>query len=182
MRFSLLSCFCLFAVLAVAACAGRAPVPGGDDTTNITLYKSEEEFKMRVARLQVGMPEQEVFSQLGVFRQDLAQMSREEIVNALFGGGSLQVGASATEQQQTLYNLQSLYGYRLDYKNVKRHHGFSSPIRVRTDEDGFKYSTFLIFQQGLLFERPVVAGGKVNDRNSKTLFDWLSPGYVFDAM
>lgn len=177
-----LSLFCLICVLLVAGCAGRAPVPGGDDTTNLSLYKSEDEFKQRVARLQVGMVEEEVFAQLGTYRHELLQMSREEIVNALFGGGSLQVGASAAEQQQTLYNLQSLYGYRLDYKNVERHHGFTSPIRIRTDEDGFKYSTYLIFQQGRLFERPVVSGGKVNEKNSKTLFDWLSPGYVFDAM
>jgi len=174
---------CLFVpfvcLLLLAGCAGRAPVPGGNDSTNEGFYKDPDDFKVRLSRLQIGMAEEEVFAQLGRYRTDFITLSRQEIVTALFGGGSLQVPGDPAAQNALLYNLQSLYGYKLEYKNVKRKLGFSSPIRVRTDESGFDYTAILIFQQGRLFEKPVISGGTVNDKSSKTVFDWLNPSMLF---
>jgi hypothetical protein len=163
------------ALLALAGCAD-APMPGGEDTVNATYYTAADDFKARVDQLQPGMGESQVLSILGRTRNDMTRLGREQIVSALYGGSAVQMLDNAAERDQTRLFLNSLYGYRLEYKNVIKHHGFASPIRLRTIEQGYSYTVNLIFQNGVLLERPVLAGGIINDTQSRTLFDYINPG------
>jgi hypothetical protein len=81
-------------------------------------------------------------------------------------------------QQPSNHLLQSLYGYKFTFKVIEHTHGFSSPIRIRTNETGYSYIVYLIFRDNKLFERPVVSGGNVNNTSSGTLFDYLTPSTV----
>jgi len=105
--------------------------------------------------------------------------TKEELLARLTG---LVPGTPEKEEDDTSREdvLHALYGYRLNYKNVKRRHGFSSPIRVRTDEKGFSYAVTLIFYEGWLFEKPIVTGGVINESSSATIFDFLNLGTVVD--
>lgn len=179
MRLFLSALLCA-AALGLSACAKYAPVPGGGDSKNDKYYASEDDFRTRVNQITPGMGESQVLSILGRSRDDLTLLSREQVVATLYGGGAVQQMNSAHEREQTRLFLQSLYGYRLDYRDVQRHHGFSSPIRVRSQSEGFSYSVTLIFQNGILVERPVLAGGMVNEATSRTFFDYLNPGMAMD--
>ncbi|HEY8964013.1 MAG TPA: hypothetical protein VIN59_06080 [Alphaproteobacteria bacterium] len=169
-------------VMMLAACAGKAPVPGGTETTNATYYSSQDDFKSRVGRLQAGMPEDLVFQILQKTRDDLVRLSRNEIVVVLYGANSMQMMNTFEEREANRLFLQSLYGYRMTYKDVKKKHGFASLIRIRTDESGFNYTVNLVFQNGILLETPVIEGGLVHESESRTFFDYLSPGTVMDQV
>jgi hypothetical protein len=175
-------CFPAFALAAsfacllmLPSCAQYAPVPGGSDAENSSFYKSDEDLKKTIDALEVGMTEKDVFEKLGHDKDSLPRMSREEIVAALYGGSNADFNGTLRDQELARSFLNSLDGYKLNYSNVKRNHGFSSPIRIRTVEKGYEYNANLVFQHGLLFEKPVLSGGPVNKNSSKTLFDYLNP-------
>lgn len=162
----------VFALAGVpVGCTGVMPVPGGSETVNESFYQSEEDLLAHLNTLEKGMPQQEVFMRLGRSEDDLIRLSREEVVKALFGDHQADIGGDL---------VQSLYGYRLNYKVVKRKHGFSSPIRIRTDEKGFDYSVSLIFREGVLYEKPLVSGGMERGASSHTIFDYVTPGTLLD--
>jgi hypothetical protein len=166
---------CALALPLLAACAQYAPVPGGSDAVNSTFYKSDDDLKKIIDRLQVGMTQKQVFDTLGHPASTFPKMSREELVSALYGGNNADFSGTLRDQELARNFLNSLSGYRLEFANVKRRHGFSSPIRVRTMEKGFDYTANLIFQNGYLFEKPMLSGGPVNKVSSRTLFDYLNP-------
>lgn len=172
----------LLAVLLVAGCANVAPVPGGGQTINSAYFQSDDDFKSRVLQLQPGMGESQVLQILGRSRADLTALSRDEVVRALYGSNSMQTFATPQEREMARAYLQSLYGYHLEYKNLKKDHGFASPIRLRTSTSGYYYKLDMVFQNGRLLERPVLAGGMVNDTESRTFFDYLNPGNVLSRM
>lgn len=176
-----LACVLLAVCLGLTACAGKGAMPGGDETVNLSYYGSADDFRSRIDRLAPGMGESEVLAILGRTRDDMILLSREEVIKALYGGGSIQVMNDAVEREQTRLFLQSLYGYSMTFKDVTKKHGFSSPIRIQTEENGYDYTVKLLFQNGVLMERPVVAGGIVHGTSSKTFFDYLNPGSVLDA-
>ncbi len=105
-------------------------------------------------------------------------LRRDEIVTALLGTNNVEVrdGVNGARLKQTV--LQSLYGYRMSYVSVHSRHGFSSPIRIQTDEEGYNYTLTLIFSDGRLFEKPILTGGVVSQSSSKTFFDYINPGTV----
>ena len=175
----ILSLLCLIALL--PGCAGWAPVPGGDDKVNSHFYTGPEDFLGRVNRLRPGMKQGEVLAILGRHAGEMTKLSRAEINAALYGGSGARFDGSLADQEQARKFLQSLYGYSLHYSAVEREHGFSSPIRVRTEEEGFKYNVLLVFQAGRLFDKPILSGGAVDDSSSKTLFDFLNPYTVVHA-
>ena len=164
--------YILFIVAFTFSCAQFARVPGGTNTINESFFKTKEEFLQLVDNIEVGSSEQEVLEKLRRKKEDLIILTREEIVASLLGTNNIEV-------QNSLYDrdiLYTLYGYKLNYKVVKRKHGFSSPIRIRTDEEGFNYRIILVFQKNKLIEKPMVTGGDVQSSTSKTFFDFLSPG------
>lgn len=169
-------CVCLLALVTLAGCAGVAPVPGGSESSNQSSYKTAEDFRAKVARLQPGMPENLVMSILERDAHDMTALSRAEIVTALYGGSAMQMLDSAREREQTRHFLQGLSGYHFVYRDVEKSHGLSSPIRISTKEHGFEYRIDLIFQNGVLLEKPVIAGGMINDTSSRTIFDYINPG------
>jgi hypothetical protein len=170
-------CAPLFAaLLLVAGCANVAPVPGGGETVNSAYYQSDDDFKTRVGQLLPGMGESEVLSVLGRTRNDLTTLTRDEIVKVLYGGNSMQMLDSSKEREEARNYLESLYGYHLEYKDVSTHHGFDSPIRIRTTKQGFDYKIDMVFKNGVLMEKPILAGGAVNDSESRTFFDYINPG------
>lgn len=169
-------------VLGLGGCAGRAPVPGGNENVNAKYYKTGDDFKERVERLQAGMSEELALSILGRKKEDLTRMPRVEIVTALYGLNTMQMINSAEEREQTRAYLETLYGYKIQFSDVKSHIGFTSPIRIRTDKDGVSYSTNLIFRNGALLEKPELTGGVVHDSRSKTFFDYLNPGTFMGAV
>lgn len=171
----------MLALILLTACAGSAPVPGGTEAVNASYYSSQDDFKTRVNRLQAGMPEDLVFNILGRTSNDLVRLSRNEIVVALYGANSMQLMNGYQEREDNRAYLQSLYGYRLTFKDVKKKHGFASLIRIRTEEDGFSYGVNLVFQAGILLEKPVLEGGLVHQTESRTFFDYLSPATVVDV-
>lgn len=170
----------LVMVLGVSACAGVAPMPGGSETVNAAYYSTANDFKDKVAQLQAGMPESLVLGILGRSADDMTRLSRYDLVTALYGPNTMHMLDTAQELEQTHVYLQSLYGYKLEYRDVKKSLGFESPIRVRTEEKGFSYSVNLIFQNGTLIEKPAITGGVVNESTSKTFFDYFNPGTVLD--
>lgn len=175
----LFACFLLaLTSFCLSGCAGQ--LPGGSDTVNKNYYTSADTLKLWTASLEPGMTKAEVFSRLGRVEADFRRLTREEIVSALFGGNSAGVPAGFMPPEQIRAFLSSLDGYELVYKNVKRRHGFTSLIRLRTDARGYSYTLRLIFKDGLLLEKPVLTGGKVDSYSTDTLFDYLSPGTVLD--
>lgn len=163
-------------LLALAACAQLAPVPGGTDSVNPSFYSAKEDFLARLGTLQPGMSEADVMAHLGRKEEELIRLKRDEVMIALLGTSNVEIRDGAQETAADGSQLQSIYGYRLNYRVVERHHGFSSPIRVRTDESGFDYAVTLLFRDGKLAERPIITGGEINASSSKTFFDFLNPG------
>lgn len=161
--------------LVLSACHGHAPVPGGDDDTNGSFYDSPQDLIHRVNQLYPGMSHGQVFHILKRHAAELTKLSRTEIMSAMYGSQNAQFDGSLAEQEKARLFLQSLYGYRLEFANVDREHGFSSPLRIRTQKSGYRYTVLLIFRQGRLFDKPILSGGVVNDSSSKTVFDYLNP-------
>lgn len=168
----------LLAAIAMTACTG-APAPGGTDTVNGKYFDSAGDMKKKLELVRPGMTEEEVFTTLGCKREQLEKLDRNGIRRALFGGDTALPGTPEQQLEITQF-LQESYGYKLDYKDVKRKHAFTSPIRIRTDENGFKYTVTMVFHHGRLIEAPVLSGGVVNEQNSETIFDFLNPGTALD--
>ena len=159
----------------LSGCAWGLPVPGGDDKINEGFYSSEQELKDIAVQLRPGMTEQQVFMILGRTNDQLLRMDKDEIVSTLYGGGNAAFQGTLQEREYARQWLETLYGYKLHFKVVKSKHGFSSPIRLKTREEGFSYTLKLIFWQGRLFDRPILAGGPVEETSSSTIFDYLNP-------
>ena len=166
-----------FSIL-LSACAGIVPMPGGSDTINKGFYESDVDMRERVASLEVGMPKSEVFEILGRTEDDFILLSRDEIVSTLYGGVQSNFAFREAEPLYDRELLKSLDGYKLVYKNVKRKHGVSSPIAMRTNEVGYSYVSSFIFKDDILYEKPVLSGGTVDASSSKTISDYLSPEKV----
>lgn len=163
----------------LSGCAGFAPVPGGTDDVNGSCFKSIPEMQAQIISLEPGMLESDVLSQLCRKKESFQRLERREIRIALLGGDNVSFSDHGNTETDSEI-IRSLYGYKLNYKSVRRQHGFTSPIRMRTDESGYNYTLTLIFHDGKLFEKPILSGGIVNDTNSKTLFDFLTPGVLVD--
>lgn len=170
---SVASLACILPIMLVG-CAGYAPVPGGTDTINSAFYKTRNDFLSRLSEVMLGMSQEDVLAKLGRKEGELIRLKRDEILTSLFGTDNITLKDENIRREL----LQTLYGYKLPYKVVERKHGFTSPIRVRTDEKGFDYTVMLIFRDGSLFASPILTGGTVNASSSKTFFDFLSPGIV----
>jgi len=174
--------FLLVGMLVLAGCAQHLPVPGGDSMVNHTFYNSDEEFLKIVEYLEAGMSQDEVFFRLGVTEEDLIRLDRSGIVNVLYGGSSAQLSGGFQDRRYTRDFLRSLYGYKFEYTVIRREHGFSSAIRIKTKEIGFRYLITLIFQNGYLFEKPILSGGSVNNMSSSTIFDFINPSTVMNEV
>ena len=168
----------LLAAGAVAGCSGILPVPGGDDEENQSFYTSEEELKTLVAQLQPGMDKALAFSMLRRSEHDFVKLDSPGIMESLYGGSGGGFSGTLQEREQARLFLQSLEGYRFSFKLVDRELGFSSPIRIKTDQSGYQYTLTLIFREGRLFDQPILSGGVVDGSNSKTFFDYLTPGLL----
>jgi hypothetical protein len=167
-------------MLGLAACAGSLPVPGGSEDVNAKCFGSVANMQSIVAELETGMPEEDVLARLCRKKENLQKLDRRDIRVALLGGDSMLFAGATANDDPELIN--SLYGYKLNYKNVKREHGFISPIRIRTDESGFNYFITLIFREGALYAKPIVTGGLVNNSSSGTLFDFITPGTIVNGV
>lgn len=164
----------------LGGCAGSLPLPGSDDRSNRSLYKSEDELKLRVAQLRPGMNKSLVFALLNRDEHDFIKLDRPGIMTALYGGAGSGFDGTLEQQEKARAFLQSLEGLRLIYKDVESDLGFSSPIRVRTDKTGFNYTLTLVFQDGRLFDQPMLSGGAIEESSSKTFFDYLTPGVLIN--
>lgn len=174
-----LSCLIFFLLsLPVQGCAGYLPLPGGGDDINRSFFTTQDDLLKRLNDIHSSMTEEEVFSALGHGEDELTRLERNQIVTALYGSSSVEFRDGMPEHEDSSRFLQSLYGYRLYYQILKRQHGFTSPIRIRTDEAGFDYAVTLIFRGGVLYERPILTGGVVNRSSSRTIFDYINPGTI----
>jgi hypothetical protein len=168
--------FSLLLVFFLCGCVGS--LPGGTDAVNKSFYNSNADLESWVDSLDTGMPREEVFARLGRTQKDFRRLARSEIVGVLFGGEDAGIPVHFYTDESILSFLDSLDGYRIEYKTVKRRHGFSSPIRLQTDAKGFDYSLSLIFKEGKLYQKPYLTGGRVNNSSTRTLFDYLNPGLI----
>lgn len=164
----------------LTGCAGVLPVPGGDKTINKTFYKTDEDLLLALGKVDIGISEEEVFTTLDRKKEDFIKLDRYNILEVLYGGSDTELQQRVAGQNHQNHLLQSLYGYRFSFKSVETGHGLSSPIRLRTDEEGYDYTVSLIFRNGYLFEKPILSGGKVKSSYSSTIFDYLNPGIVLD--
>lgn len=162
----------------LSACADKMPVPGGSGDLNQTCFTSVADMQARILSMPVGMPEGQVFSKLCIKRETLTRLNRLEIRTALLGGPDVLFSTADGETDSQI--IQSLYGYKLPYKSVKSVHGFTSPVRIRTDETGYDYTVTLIFRDGKLYARPILTGGVVDNVTSGTIFDYITPGTALD--
>lgn len=166
-------------LLALGSCAGLLPAPGGTDTINTAFYKTKDDFLSHLDAITSGMTEQEVLDRMGRKKEDMIRLSRDEIVMVLLGTNNVEF----KDSQDSDHNFsRSLYGYKLHYKITERKHGFSSPIRITTNEKGFDYVAVFIFRDGVLFENPVLTGGEVNNSSSRTFFDFITPGTAINRI
>ena len=53
---------------------------------------------------------------------------------------------------------------------------------MKTHESGYNYVLTLVFQNGRLFDKPILSGGVVDGYSSKTVFDYLNPGNIFSRL
>ena len=164
---------------ALCGCAGSLPVPGGDEQVNSKGYDSQQDLLNRINGLQIGMTESLVMTMLKKTESDLIRLNRPEIMTALYGGGNSGFNGTYEEQERARAFLQTLSGFRLNYVSTEKEHGFSSLIRMKTHETGYSYVVTLVFQNGRLFDKPIVSGGVVDGTTSKTVFDYLNPGNIF---
>lgn len=166
----------LIMTLMLSGCTGT--LPGGSDAVNKSYYDSNADLENWVNSLETGMTREETFARLGRAQKDFRRLARNEIVGVLFGGEDAGIPVHFYTDENILAFLDSLEGYRIEYKTVKRKHGFASPIRIQTDAKGFDYSLSLIFKDGKLYQKPHLTGGQVNNSSTKTLFDYLNPGLL----
>ena len=180
--FRTLSLFAFWGLIGIwlSACASVLPVPGGDSTTNKDFYENESDLTDALERIQIGMSKERVFSHLLRTEDDFQKMDRSEIIKVIYGGNNVTYGYGQNSYGITEEFLSSLSGYKFKFTVVKTNHGFSSPIRIRTTEYGYDYEVSLIFQHDVLIEEPIMSGGDVNNTNSGTIFDFISPGFVLD--
>lgn len=167
-------------MLPLGGCAGVWSAPAGDDTQNEEAFDSADDLKNRVAQLQPGMDKALVFSILGHAQPEFTQLDRPAITETLYGGSGSAFSGTLDEQERARLFLQSLEGYRMNFRETDRDIGFSSPIRIRRDEEGHHYILTLIFRDGKLFDAPSLSGGPIKGSSSKTFFDFLSPGMLLD--
>jgi hypothetical protein len=144
----------------VIGCAGLAPVPGGVDTVNSSFYSTRGDLLDRLSAVQQGMTKERVFFLLNRDEAEMTRLPHEEVALNLSGGRPMSLPPA-------------LEGFRFSFKTVERRHGFSSPIRLTTDEKGYDYTVTLIFNDGRLLEEPMLTGGPVSRTSSKTLFDYV---------
>ena len=168
--------------ITLSACSGVLPVPGGKSTINDGFYKSNTELKAKLNDLRPGMTKQIVFSKLGRSQDELKRLDREGVINALYGGQYSPYALGSAHNPYGEIAINSLSGYQLNYRIVKRKHGLKSPVSIRTDENGFDYSATLIFKDDILFEPPIISGGLIDNSSSKTLFDYLNPSMVINRL
>lgn len=160
--------------LALSGCVGA--LPGGTDSINKSYYDSNADLEAWVASLEPGMSKPEVFARLGRVEKNFKRLTRSQIVGSLFGGEDAGIPVHFHTDESILAFLESLEGYRIEHKNVKRRHGLASPIRLQTDSKGYDYVLNLIFKDGKLYQKPYLTGGQVNVTSTKTIFDYLDPG------
>jgi len=166
--------------MSLSACADHMPVPGGTADCNQACFSSIADMQARILSMQPGMKESEVFTKLCEKRESMTRLNRGEIRTALLGGPDVLFASDNGETDAQI--IQSLYGYSLSYKSVKSQHGFTSPIRIRTNETGYAYIVTLIFREGKLYAKPILTGGLVNNVTSGTLFDFITPGTVLSSI
>ncbi len=167
----------------LCACADKYGVPGGDDKVNEHIFKDKQGLMDAIGPLQPGMSREHTFSVLNVEEKDLVKLNREEIITALFGDNRVSLDdMGAHDAEQMKWFLRSLTGYRLDYADVEREHGFKNPIRLKTIEEGFRYGIVLVYQNNVLLEKPILTGGAVKRSSSRTIFDYLSPSMLFGGL
>lgn len=164
--------------LVVGGCAGT--LPGGTETVNEQFFDDNQKLKEWVDSLEPGMPKGEVFARLGRLEADFLRLNRSEIIGVIFGGEDAGIPLHFRTDEDILVFLETLEGFRLNYRRVKRKHGVASLIRLQTDAKGFDYSLSLVFKDGKLYQKPFLAGGLVNDTKTQTIFDYLNPGSLFD--
>ena len=181
-RNSILILICVITLMETSGCASFLPVPGGNETVNESFYETKDDLLEKLEQLTVGMPQQEVFKILEHDEGQFQRLTRQEITIALLGTSNVQFQDGIDGQTFEHNFIQTLYGFRLEYQKLKRKHGFSSPIRIRTDKKGFDYSVMLIFREGVLFEKPILSGGMVNESSSKTFFDYINPNTVMNRV
>ncbi len=170
----------LLCMFLVTACAWFLPVPGGDDTTNEEYYEGEEDLMAALKRLQVGMSKERAFSILMRKEDDFKKLDRAGILHALYGGSDIELQQGMSAHGMSTHYLSTLSGYSFRFQVVESEHGFTSPIRVRTSEEGYDYTVSLIFRNDVLLEEPILSGGDINKTSSGTIFDFISPRFVLD--
>lgn len=156
------------------------PVPGGSDDINKTCFTSVADMQARILNMNPGELESQVFADLCIKRESITRLERRDIRTSLLGGPDVLFAPKDGETDAEI--IQSLYGYSLNYKQVKSVHGFVNPIRIRTDQTGFNYTITLIFQGGKLYVKPILTGGPVKDVSSGTLFDFITPGTIISRV
>lgn len=128
------------------------------------------------------MTKSQVFNSINRAEEDLIILSRDEIMFNLYGGQKLEFSQNHDNPLDEREFLKSLTGYKLIFKDIKRKHGLSSPISIRTNEVGFNYVAAFIFKDGILYEKPILSGGSVDASSSKTIFDYLNPSMVLNRI
>lgn len=176
-RFFWLMFFCA-ASLVTSGCAGT--LPGGTETVNEQFLDDGQKLKQWVDSLEPGMTKGETFARLGRLETDFLRLNRSEVIGVIFGGEDAGIPLHFRTDEDIMAFLESVEGFRLNYRRVKRKHGIASLIRLQTDEKGFDYSLSLVFKDNRLYQKPFLAGGIVNDTKTQTIFDYLNPGSLFD--
>lgn len=173
----------MLCALLLGGCADKYGVPGGDDKVNEQIFKDKQDLLNRVASIQPGMSRPHTFAILNVEEKDLVKVSRQEILTAMYGDNRLSLDGMSDHDAEALRQyLRSLEGYRLDYADVEREHGFKNPIRLKTNEKGFRYGVVLVYQNNVLVEKPILTGGAVKQSSSRTIFDYLNPGTLLGGL
>ena len=164
----------------MTSCAPIIPVPGGSSAVNANCVSSAVELEWRLAGVSKGTAEEKVFQTLCDNKGTFQRLDKRDIRLALLGGENISFARNPPAFTDEI--LESLYAYKINFKSINRKHGFTSPVRVATEESGYDYTVIIIFKNGSLYQDPIITGGVVKSSTSGTIFDFLSPGMVGQAL
>lgn len=130
-----------------------------DIKTNTEYFNSVVTLDDRLDQLEVGMTKEEVFNTLGMNQGDMQSLDRKGIKVALYGSEDQVIQGSEAEVRAFFSDME---GLSFDYENIERKRTFRGLLKIQTEDVGHDLSVTLVFKEGLLYENPVRAGGKVN--------------------
>lgn len=166
----------LVTLIAVSACSSvKSPeMTQKEGSLHHDKFDTKEALLDRVKSIKKSMKKDEVYELLDITEGDFRMLSRNEILLAMYG-------TDEVEFTKGLDFIRQLDGFSLDFRSIEKKTGLSSPVSMRTKQEGYEYTLVLVFKGDTLYERPIIYGGDVYDSKTNSLLKFLSPSRLVSA-